>query len=110
VAAFFIADVGNGLILGCSSEFESSVCSQVLSDITAYFEFTFSTVESRTLTPSILVRIQVPQPVIKYLDIAYIVVFPGSLFSREFAGLTGLVFKAIRGRDGCTRDFGRGRL
>jgi mRNA-degrading endonuclease RelE of RelBE toxin-antitoxin system len=29
VAAFFIADVGNGLILGCSSEFESSVCSQV---------------------------------------------------------------------------------
>src|ERR1700730_14627497 len=29
VAAFFIADVWNGLILGCSSEFESSVCSQV---------------------------------------------------------------------------------
>jgi hypothetical protein len=33
-----------------------------LSDITAYLEFTFSTVESRTLTPSIMVRIQVPQP------------------------------------------------
>jgi hypothetical protein len=33
----------------------------------------------------------------------------GSLFSREFAGFTGLVFKAIRGRDGCTRDFGCGR-
>jgi hypothetical protein len=29
VAAFFIADVGNGLILGCSSEFESFVCSQI---------------------------------------------------------------------------------
>jgi hypothetical protein len=28
VAAFFIADVGNGLILSCSSEFESSVCSR----------------------------------------------------------------------------------
>jgi hypothetical protein len=40
------------------------------------------------------------------LDIAYIIVFLGSLFSREFAGVTGLVFKAIRGRDGCTRDFG----
>ena len=43
------------------------------------------------------------------LDVAYIIVFLGSLFSREFAGVTGLVFKAIRGRDGCTRDFGRGR-
>src|SRR3984893_12532295 len=42
-------------------------------------------------------------------DIAYIIVFPGSLFCREFAGVTGLVSKAIRGRDGCTRDFGRGR-
>ena len=31
----------------------------------------------------------------------------GSQFCREFAGVTGLVFKAIRGRDGCTRDFGR---
>src|ERR1700730_13017430 len=40
------------------------------------------------------------------LDIAYIIVFPGSLFSREFAGLTGLVFKAIRGRVCFTRDFG----
>ena len=28
---------------------------------------------------------------------------------RSFAGVTGLVFKAIRGRDGCTREFGRGR-
>src|ERR1700720_3161204 len=27
VAAFFIADIGNDLILSCSSEFESSVCS-----------------------------------------------------------------------------------
>src|ERR1700720_3893315 len=26
----------------------------------------------------------------------------------EFAGVTGLVSKAIRGRDGCTRDFGCG--
>src|SRR6202011_4669908 len=43
------------------------------------------------------------------LDIAYIIVFLGSLFSREFAGFTGLVFKAIRGRDGFPRDFGRGR-
>src|ERR1700730_19348697 len=43
------------------------------------------------------------------LDIAYIIVFPGSLFSREFAGVTGLVFTPIRGRDGCTRDFGRDR-
>jgi hypothetical protein len=43
------------------------------------------------------------------LDIAYIIVFLGSLFSRELAGFTGLVFKAIRGRDGCTRDFGCGR-
>src|ERR1700720_4433080 len=43
------------------------------------------------------------------LDIAYIIVFLGSLFSREFKGVTGLVSKAIRGRDGCTRDFGRGR-
>jgi hypothetical protein len=43
------------------------------------------------------------------LDVAYIIVFLGSLFSREFAGFTGLVSKAIRGRDGCTRDFGGGR-
>src|SRR6202022_53684 len=51
-----------------------------------------------------------PAPASYYvLDIAYIIVFPGSLFSREFAGVTGLVSKAIRGRDGCTRDFGRGR-
>ena len=50
VAAFFVADVGNG----CAAKY--------LSDITAYFELTFSTVESRTLTPSILVRILVPQP------------------------------------------------
>jgi hypothetical protein len=28
---------------------------------------------------------------------------------REFAGFTGLVFKAIRGREGFTRDFGCGR-
>src|SRR6202030_4777274 len=41
--------------------------------------------------------------------IAYIIVFLGSLFCREFAGFTGLVSKAIRGRDGCTRDFGCGR-
>jgi hypothetical protein len=33
----------------------------------------------------------------------------GSLFCREFAWFTGLVFKAIRGRDGFTRDFGHGR-
>jgi hypothetical protein len=39
-------------------------------------------------------------------DIAYVIVFLGSLFSREFGGVTGLVFKAIRGRDGYTRDFG----
>jgi hypothetical protein len=43
------------------------------------------------------------------LDIAYIIVFLGSLFSRVFAGVTGLVSKAILGRDGCARDFGRGR-
>ena len=43
------------------------------------------------------------------LDIAYIIVFLGSLVSREFAGFTGLVFNAIRGRDGFTRDFGCGR-
>ena len=43
------------------------------------------------------------------LDVAYIIVSPGSLFSREFAGVTGLVFKAIRGGDVCTRDFGCGR-
>ncbi|MGC2222201.1 MAG: hypothetical protein WA624_07460 [Methylocella sp.] len=41
-------------------------------------------------------------------DIASVFVFLGSLFSREFAGVTDLVFKAIRGRDGCTRDFGCG--
>src|ERR1700730_2562657 len=40
---------------------------------------------------------------------SYIIVFLGSLFSREFAGVTGLVSKAIRGSDGCTRDFGCGR-
>jgi hypothetical protein len=42
-------------------------------------------------------------------DIAYVIVFLGSLFSREFAGVTGLVSKVIRGGDGCTRDFGCGR-
>ena len=42
-------------------------------------------------------------------DIAVVVVFLGSLFSREFAGVTGLVFKAICGRDGFRGDFGRGR-
>jgi hypothetical protein len=31
----------------------------------------------------------------------------GSLFCREFAGVTGLAFNTIRGRDGCTRNFGR---
>ena len=41
--------------------------------------------------------------------IAYVIVFLGSLVSREFAGVTGLVSKAIRGRDGCTRDLGCGR-
>ena len=51
-----------------------------------------------------------PAPASYYvLDITYIIVFLGSQFCREFAGVTGLVFKAIRGRDGCTRDFGRGR-
>jgi hypothetical protein len=43
------------------------------------------------------------------LDIAYIIVFLGSLFSREFTGVTGLVSKAIRCRDSFTRDFGGGR-
>jgi hypothetical protein len=42
-------------------------------------------------------------------DIASVFVFPGRLFSREFAGSIGLEFKAICGRDGCTRDFGCGR-
>src|ERR1700731_508895 len=42
-------------------------------------------------------------------DIAVVVVFLGSLFSREFAGVTGLVFKTICGRDGFRGDFGRGR-
>jgi hypothetical protein len=37
VAAFFIADVGNGLILSCSSEFESSVCSQPVLSPGIYF-------------------------------------------------------------------------
>src|SRR5580700_9246945 len=52
-----------------------------------------------------------PGPPASYyvLDIAYVIVFLGSLVSREFAGVTGLVFKAIRGRDGCTRDFACGR-
>src|ERR1035437_1107913 len=51
-----------------------------------------------------------PAPASYYvLDIAYIIVFLGSLFCREFAGFTGLVSKAIRGRDGFTRDFGCGR-
>jgi hypothetical protein len=52
-----------------------------------------------------------PAPSASYyvLDIAYIIVFLGSLFSREFAGVTGLAFEAICGRDGCTRDFGRSR-
>jgi hypothetical protein len=39
-------------------------------------------------------------------EYAHIIVFLGSLFSREFAGFTGLVFKAIRGREGFTRAFG----
>jgi hypothetical protein len=65
-----------------------------------------STPESRTLTP--VNHGSNPGPSASYyvLDIAYVIVFPGSLFSREFAGVTGLVFKAIRGRDGFTRDFG----
>jgi hypothetical protein len=43
------------------------------------------------------------------LEIANGFVFPGSLFSREFAGFTGLVFEALRGRDGFTRGFGCSR-
>ena len=44
VAAFFLADVGNGLILGCSS---NPLCAaKYLSDITVYLEFTFSTVDA----------------------------------------------------------------
>jgi hypothetical protein len=35
------------------------------------------------------------QAVITYLISHIMIVFPGSLFSREFAGVTGLVFKAI---------------
>ena len=52
-----------------------------------------------------------PGPPASYhvLDIAYIIVFLGSLISRVFAGVTGLVSKTIRGRDGFTRDFGCGR-
>ena len=42
------------------------------------------------------------------LDIAYIIVFLGSLFSRVFSGVTGLAFNTICGRDGCPRDFGCG--
>jgi hypothetical protein len=52
------------------------------------------------------VRIFFGQPVIEYL---ILLVFAGSLFSRVFSGVTGLAFEAIRGRDGFTRDFGRGR-
>jgi hypothetical protein len=53
-----------------------------------------------------------PAPSASYYvpDIAYVIVFLGSLFSREFAGVTGHVSKAFCGRDGCTRDFGRGRF
>jgi hypothetical protein len=52
-----------------------------------------------------------PAPSASYyvLDIAVVVVFPESLFSYEFAGVTGLAFEAICGRDGFTRNFGRGR-
>ena len=68
-----------------------------------------SVFSSSCLTPSIAGSNPAPSASYYVLDIAYIIVFLGSLFSREFAGVTGLVFKAIRGRDGCTRDFGRGR-
>src|ERR1700730_2060317 len=50
-----------------------------------------------------------PLTVSSATDIADVIVFLGSLFSREFAGVTGLVFNVIRGRDGFTRDSGRGR-
>jgi hypothetical protein len=52
-----------------------------------------------------------PGPPASYhvLDIGYIIVFLGSLFSRVFAVVTGLASKAIRGRDGITRHFGCGR-
>jgi hypothetical protein len=55
----------NSLLAGILSS--NSLCAaKYLSDITAYFELTFSTVESRTPTPLILVRIQVPQPNITF--------------------------------------------
>jgi hypothetical protein len=42
-----------------------------------------------------------PAPSASYyvLDVAYIIVFLGSLFLRVFPGVTGLVSKAICGRD-----------
>jgi hypothetical protein len=68
-----------------------------------------STVEKRTLTPSIAGSNPAPSASYYVFDIASVFVFLGSLFSREFAGFTVLEFKAICGRDGCTRDFGYGR-
>src|ERR1700730_7518837 len=61
-----------------------------------------------TLTPLILVRVQVAQPVITYLISHYYCLSWKPIFSR-ICGVTCLVLKAICGRDGCTRDFGRGR-
>ena len=46
--------------------------------------FTFSTVEPQTLTPLILVRIQVPQPVITYLILHILLSFQEAYFVAEF--------------------------
>jgi hypothetical protein len=84
VEAFFIADVGNG----CAAKY--------LSDITAYFEFTFSTVKSRTLTLLILVRIQVPQPgiLLKSLRICSFLARRNSLASYFLvSAITGIATK-----------------
>lgn len=43
------------------------------------------------------------------IDIAVEFVFLLSLFCRELAGFLGLAFKTICGREGFTRDLGRGR-
>ena len=43
------------------------------------------------------------------LDSAYVIVFLGSLFSREFVGFPGRAVYAVCGRDGFTRDHGCGR-
>src|SRR5271166_1508013 len=62
-----------------------------------------------TLTPLILVRIQVPQPIFDQSRSRYLLSSPPRLFCRSVAGLCGLALHRVCDGDGVSRALGRRR-